>query len=125
MSKTEKAPNYTEAQTAELRKAYQGASNDAERANIVQTFADKFHKAPRSIVAKLSREGVYQKPQKVSKTTGGKVAKKEELAEELAELARTFGVVLVSAEKLNKTDQVALIQYFKAQSEQEPEQATS
>ena len=45
--------NYTDAQTAELVTAYQAGE-------AVEALAERFQKSVRSIVAKLSREGVYQ-----------------------------------------------------------------
>ena len=45
--------NYTDEQTVELVNAYQGGE-------AVEALAERFQKSVRSIVAKLSREGVYQ-----------------------------------------------------------------
>ena len=56
MAKTEKTVNYTPEQTAELVTAYQAAPT----AETVSAFAEKLGKTTRSIVAKLSREGVLQ-----------------------------------------------------------------
>jgi hypothetical protein len=53
--------NYTDAQTAELVQAYQAGE-------AVEALAERFQKSVRSIVAKLSREGVYKK--KEAKGTG-------------------------------------------------------
>jgi hypothetical protein len=46
--------NYTDAQTAELVQAYQAGE-------AVEALAERFQKSVRSIVAKLSNEGVYKK----------------------------------------------------------------
>lgn len=48
----EKAVNYTPEQTAEMVEMYQNGAFPAE-------LAEKFGKTVRSVVAKLSREGVY------------------------------------------------------------------
>ena len=52
----EKTVNYTPEQTAELVAAYVADSTEA----TVSAFAEKLGKTTRSIVAKLSREGVYK-----------------------------------------------------------------
>lgn len=54
--------NYTDAQTTELVQAYQAGE-------AVEALAERFQKSVRSIVAKLSREGVYQ-PKTKAKGTG-------------------------------------------------------
>ena len=79
MAKTEKTVNYTPEQTAELVTAYQAAPT----AETVSAFAEKLGKTTRSIVAKLSREGVYKKKEYVGKT-GEKPVKKDALADKLA-----------------------------------------
>ena len=59
----------------------------------------------------MSREGFYVKKETVSNVTGSKPAKKEDLAAELVEIS---GLNLVAPEKMNKTDLVVLIDYFKS-----------
>lgn len=54
--------NYTDEQTTELVNAYQ-------QGEAVEALAERFQKSVRSIVAKLSREGVYQ-PKTKAKGTG-------------------------------------------------------
>jgi len=54
--------NYTDEQTVELVQAYQAGE-------AVEALAERFQKSVRSIVAKLSREGVYQ-PKSKAKGTG-------------------------------------------------------
>lgn len=63
--------NYSEEMTAELVKLY------TEKLMTVEELADHFNKPKRSIIGKLSKEGVYLK--KVYKTKGGEspVTKKE------------------------------------------------
>lgn len=107
-----KAVNYTPDQVAELVGAYTSATDETERADIVKEYAGKFGKNTRSIIAKLSREGVYQKAEKSSKVTGGKPETKEALAEKLGDAARYCGVRLVSPDKLAKVDMVTLFNYF-------------
>lgn len=108
-----KTVNYTTEQTDELVGAYTAASDDSERAQVVAEYAEKFGKKPRSLIAKLSREGVYVARAKVSKVTGEKPVKKDVIAEMMTKEARNAGVVLVSAEKLNKTDAANLLAFFR------------
>ena len=98
MAKTEKTVNYTPEQTAELVAAYVANATEA----TVATFAEKFGKTTRSIVAKLSREGVYKKKEYVGKT-GEKPVKKDALADKLAELAGLTEAEATSLEKASKT----------------------
>ena len=108
-----KTPNYTPEQTEIMVGMYTGVANESEarRAEVVDEIAALFSKSPRSVRAKLSREGVYVAKAVASKVTGEAPAKKDELAARLAEVT---GLSLVSAEKLNKTDLVALIAFAKA-----------
>lgn len=95
-----KTVTYTEAQTAELREAY--LSNPSVQ--TVEQFAEKFGKSVRSIVAKLSREGIYKKKEYVSKT-GEKPVKKEALADEFQQI---FGLTESEADSITKANKTAL-----------------
>ena len=101
---------YTAEQASELVSAYV-ASPTAE---TVATFAEKFGKTVKSVVAKLSREGVYQKKEYVSKT-GVKPIKKDEIANEFQTL---FGLTESEADSLTKANKTALskilVAYVKA-----------
>ena len=90
MSKTEKVVNYTTEQTAEIVAAY--LANPAK--GTVEALAVQFGKTSRSIVAKLSREGVYKKAVYVSKT-GAKPVRKNEI---VCEIAKAIGI---DADKLD------------------------
>ena len=91
---------YTVEQTSELVAAYV-AKPDAE---TVATFAEKFGKTVKSVVAKLSREGVYKAKEYVSKT-GAKPVKKDELANEFQAV---FGLTEGEADSLTKANKTAL-----------------
>ena len=110
---TEKAKNvnYTDAMVETMREAYTAAKDTDEREAVVLEMAETFGKTKRSIVSKMSREGFYVKKETVSNVTGSKPAKKEDLAAELVEIS---GLNLVAPEKMNKTDLVVLIDYFKS-----------
>ena len=108
-----KAPNYTAEQEATMVEMYTAVRGDSEdrRNEVVEEIAAMFNKSPRSVRAKLSRMDLYIPKVAVSKVTGGEAAKKDALAARLVEIT---GLNLVSAEKLNKTDLVALIAFAKA-----------
>ena len=91
---------YTVEQTQELVAAY--TAEPAQETVIM--FAEKFGKTVKSVIAKLSREGVYKKKEYVSKT-GEKPVKKEELATEFMEL---FGLSDAEADSIAKANKTAL-----------------
>lgn len=91
---TEKTPNYTPEQETQLQQLYQSGTT-------IQDLATQFGKSERSIVAKLSRMGIYQgkgRPQPGSRVT------KAGLVARLGELLN-----LSSLETLEKADKAALI----------------
>lgn len=92
---------YTVEQTLELVEAYKALPTQ----ETVAAFAEKFGKTVKSVIAKLSREGVYQKKEYVSKA-GTKPVKKEELATELME---AFGLSDAEADSLAKANKTALL----------------
>lgn len=99
---TVKIANYTPTQTTELVTAYRAATSQGERANVVKTFAQKFGKKDRSIVAKLSREGVYVKPVRLTKT-GAAICKKESLVDLIAAEMSVDSEKLESLSKATKS----------------------
>lgn len=91
---TEKTPNYTPEQETQLQQLYQGGTT-------IQDLAIQFGKSERSIVAKLSRMGIYQgkgRPQPGSRVT------KAGLVARLGELLN-----LGNLETLEKADKAALV----------------
>ena len=97
--KTAKSPNYTPEQTAVLLSRY------VDEKMTVEQIATEFGKSVRSITAKLSREGVYQKKAYVSKT-GAAPVKKDTLADQMA---TAFGLTEAEAESLTKANKTALL----------------
>ena len=99
MTATTKAVNYTPEQEATIS-AMAGTgkltSADAEK------LAEQFGKTVKSVTAKLSRMGVYQKKEYKTKT-GEVVAKKDSLADKLAEICGLTEAEATSLEKANKT----------------------
>ena len=93
----EKTVNYTAEQTAAMVQAYQAGTD-------VAAIAESLGKSVRSIVAKLSREGVYQKKTYTTKN-GEAPVKKDALADKLAEIA---GLTEAEADSLTKANKTAL-----------------
>lgn len=96
---TEAKQNYTPAQTAEMVASYQAGTT-------VETLAANLGKTTRSVVAKLSREGVYVAK---SKTTGVARVKKCDLVDKLALACGVAPEVFESLEKANHDVLEALV----------------
>lgn len=103
---------YTAKQSAELVAAYVAAPT----VETVETFAVKFGKTVKSVVAKLSREGVYQKKEYVSKT-GEKPVKKDNTADAIGAI---LGLSENDTSSLAKANKVALAAIFKALANSKP-----
>lgn len=97
---------YTPEQTAALVEAYKAAPTS----ETVASFAETFGKSVKSIVAKLSREGVYQKKAYVTKA-GSAPVKKEAIADELQ---AAFGLSEAEADSLTKANKTALVKILAA-----------
>ena len=97
----EKQVNYTPEQTLQIREAYLAAPTS----ETVEALAKSLGKTVRSIVAKLSREGIYKKKEYVTKN-GEKPVKKDELADQLALM---FGLTENEADSLTKANKTALV----------------
>jgi Zn-dependent M32 family carboxypeptidase len=91
----EKTVNYTEEMTASLIEQYQNGTSVEDLANI-------FSKTTRSIVAKLSRSGVYKKKEYISKT-GNAPIKKDAIADQIGMLLGFTEAEIESISKANKT----------------------
>jgi len=104
-----KTINYTPEQTLKIVTDYQSGIS-------VETLAETFGKTTRSIIAKLSREGVYQKKEYVSKT-GDKPVKKDTVADAIGAILRLTESETESLTKANKT---ALNKIFNALANSKP-----
>jgi transposase-like protein len=91
----EKTVNYTPEQTAQMVEAY-------KEGTTVEAIAETLGKTVRSVVAKLSREGVYRKKEYTTKTGETPVAK-ETLADKIGALAGLSEGEIDSLTKANKT----------------------
>lgn len=92
---TAKTVNYTPEQTLKIVGDYQAGFT-------VETIAESMGKSVRSIVAKLSREGVYQKKQYVSKT-GERPVKKDVHADAIGAILQLSENDIESLTKANKS----------------------
>ncbi len=92
---SEKAVNYTPEQVAQMLDGY-------SKGVPVESIAATLGKSVRSVVAKLSREGVYRKKEYVSKT-GEKPVRKDETADKIGALAGLSEGEVDSLTKANKT----------------------
>lgn len=90
--------NYTDEQTTELVNAYQAGE-------AVEALAERFQKSVRSIVAKLSREGVYQPK---TKAKGAGRVTKAALVQYLEEMLQLDPQSLQSLEKAQTAQLQAL-----------------
>jgi hypothetical protein len=97
-----KPTKYTDDMVAEMVAAYQANPNR----ETVDFFANKFEFSARSIIAKLSREGVYIAQQRVTKT-GAPVVRKAEIVEKIQ---NAVGRELPTLEKASKQDLEALLE---------------
>jgi hypothetical protein len=111
-AKTVKTVNYTPEQTATMVAAYVAAPEKA----TVEALATTLGKTVRSIVAKLSKEGVYVAKAYVSKT-GEKPVKKDAHADAIGAVLRLTEAETESLTKANKT---ALVKIFAALASSKP-----
>ena len=91
----EKVVNYTPEQTLKMVTDYQAGVT-------VESIAESMGKTVRSVVAKLSREGVYRKKEYVSKT-GEKPVKKDVHADAIGAILRLSEGEIDSLTKANKS----------------------
>ena len=109
MEKTAKPVNYTVEQAEKMVADYTAGVT-------VESIAQNLSKSVRSIVAKLSREGVYQK--KAYKTkTGEVVVKKDAHADAIGAVLKLTEAETESLTKANKT---ALVKIFAALANSQP-----
>ena len=90
------SPNYSDSMLATMREEYELEPTRA----TVDSLAEQFDKTPRSIIAKLSAMGIYQKVERVTKR-GEPVVMKAELVEQVQ---NAIGRELPSLNKMTKAD---------------------
>lgn len=91
--------NYTEEQVKHMVEAYQAKPDRT----TVDMLAEDLNKSVKSIIGKLSREGVYKKTVYKTKTGEDPVTKKE-LVEELAGILDISANSIIGLEKSPKAD---------------------
>lgn len=99
---------YTMEQTVALVEAYKASPT----VDTVNAFAESFGKSVKSIVAKLSREGVYQKKAYVTKA-GIAPVKKDSLADVIGSACNLSDAETDSLAKANKTALVKIANVLK------------
>ena len=95
---TVRPKNYTDEMVAQMTEAY--TANPTR--DTVDALANQFGKSVRSVIAKLSREGVYQKTEYLTKA-GEKPVTKQELVEKVAEILAVDYQALAGLEKSPKS----------------------
>jgi hypothetical protein len=93
---------YSKEMEDELAAAYQHADNQEERDETVETFALKWGKPKRSIIAKLSKMQIYKAKERISNITGGAPRTKEQIVKDIAILMRVPLTDLSGLEKSPK-----------------------
>jgi hypothetical protein len=101
MTEVARAKNYTDAMVEQMTAMYE--ANPTR--DTVEALAAEFGKSVRSIIAKLSREGVYIAQPKVTKS-GEPVVRKAEL---VAQINVHFGIELPTLVKASKADLQKLV----------------
>ena len=96
--------NYTDEMVASMTAKY--VANPTR--DTVESLANEFGKSVRSVIAKLSREGVYVAQPKVTKT-GEPVVRKAEL---VAILEAHFAVAIPTLVKASKADLQKLVDHL-------------
>ena len=94
--------------TEEITKSIVEEYNANPTREGVEAIATRIAKSPRSVIAKLAALGVYQTPQRTTKT-GDPIIKKEELVEELERLLSGSFPTLVKAGKQDLQKLVAAV----------------
>lgn len=109
---SEKIVNYTDEQTARMLDEYSATPTR----ETVEALAVTFGKSVRSIVAKLSREGVYQKSERTTKT-GEPIQKKDATADAIGAI---LSLTEAETESLTKANKTALTKIFAALANSQP-----
>lgn len=122
-TKAAKVENYTAEATARIKAEYlaaveSGADYDGRKA-VVESLASALGKTAKSIVAKLTREGIYQAKEYVNKA-GEKPVKKDTHADAIG---KVLGLSEPDTESLTKANRKALATIFAALANSVPVEA--
>jgi hypothetical protein len=114
---TEKTPNYTPEMEARLVAVYNGEASQEERDTAVEALSNELNRTKRSVVAKLSRMGVYTAKEYRTKQ-GTKSVSKAALVGTIAAMVDVQEDVVGSLEKATKGALVIVANaIFEAQNE--------
>lgn len=100
---------YTKEQETQMYDLYTAAETPEGRDLVVEALVSKWQKPKRSIIAKLSKMGIYISKAKISKVTGNKPETKEQL---VRKIETRFGVepeMFIGLEKAPKLVLVTLL----------------
>ena len=97
-----KYQKYSPEMEKELSVAYQGATTEEERREVVLNYVEKWGKPERSIIAKLSKMKVYVPKERLSKITKGPARTKEMIVKDIARLIKAQPHELSGMEKSPK-----------------------
>ena len=97
---------YTKEQEEFMYDAYSRADSAEQREHVVLSLVNKFNKPKRSIIAKLSKMGIYISKAKISKVLGSKPQTKEQL---VTKIEQRFGVEPDEFMGLEKAPKLVLI----------------
>jgi hypothetical protein len=100
---------YTPEQEEEL-KQYEDIENYDEREDFILKFMHKHNKSKKSLVAKLSKMGIYKSKPKISKVTGDTPETKTQMVEKLG---RKWGMNANELEGLDKAPKLTLMKILK------------
>ena len=106
---------YTPEQEIELKEGYEAivGEDDAaydQRDDFILKFMAKHDKSKKSLVAKMSKMGIYKSRPKVSKVTGEKAETKEQM---VAKIARKLGMKVEELEGMDKTPKLTLVRVLR------------
>lgn len=108
------AVKYTNDQETELISGYQACNTDDDREKYIEIYATKHSKSRRSVIAKLSKLGIYIARKQTSKVTGDKPQTKEQI---LGTIALKLGMNVQQLEGMQKSPKLALQNLLKRVSE--------
>ena len=99
---------YSAEQEKELYDNYLDADTEEQRLDVILKYQTKHNKSKRSVIAKLSKLGIYKSKAKVSTVTGSKPETKEQLVKRIEEKFDWVGL-----EGLEKAPKLTLLKMLK------------
>lgn len=113
MSDSKKQSIYTDTISDNLQREYLAAGDYDSRSAIVEKYAVQLEVSTKSVIAHLSRKGVYVKKEYTTKT-GAAVVKKEDILLVLGSLINFTEAELDSLAKANKSAIGKIVEALKA-----------